>query len=59
MNIPFVKPSLTQKEYETVLTALRDGMIGGNGEISIKTQEWLADYLRVKQVLLTTSSASS
>ncbi len=55
IHIPFVKPSLTQTETETILAALTEGAIGGNGKISLKTQAWLANYLQVKQVLLTTS----
>jgi dTDP-4-amino-4,6-dideoxygalactose transaminase len=55
MNIPFVKPSLTQTEYNSVLAALKEGAIGGNGKISARTQSWLADYLGVEHVLLTTS----
>ncbi|MFN8454583.1 MAG: dTDP-4-amino-4,6-dideoxygalactose transaminase [Anaerolineae bacterium] len=55
MNIPFVKPDLSQQEYTMVLTALEQGAIGGNGQICAQTQRWLADYLQVKHVLLTTS----
>ncbi len=55
MNIPFVRPSLTQTEYEAVLAALEEGAIGGNGKISAQTQRWLADYLKIKHVLLVTS----
>jgi dTDP-4-amino-4,6-dideoxygalactose transaminase len=55
MNIPFVRPSLTEKECELVLAALRGGMIGGNGKISLEVQEWLASQLKVKVALLTTS----
>ncbi|MBN1994183.1 MAG: dTDP-4-amino-4,6-dideoxygalactose transaminase [Anaerolineae bacterium] len=55
LKIPFVKPSLTQVEYDAVLIALKEGAIGGNGRIGLQTQQWLADYLRVKHALLTTS----
>ena len=55
MDIPFVKPSLTQTEVQAVLAALRKGAIGGNGPIALTVQAWLADYLQVKHVLLTTS----
>lgn len=55
MKIPFVQPSITQAEYDSVLTALKEGMIGGNGKISIQAQQWLTEYLRVKCALLTTS----
>lgn len=55
MKIPFVKPSLTQLEYETVLDSLKEGAIGGNGPVGLKVQQFLADYLGVKNALLTTS----
>lgn len=55
MQIPFVKPSLTPTESEAILAALTAGAIGGNGKISRQTQAWLADYLQVSHVLLTTS----
>jgi dTDP-4-amino-4,6-dideoxygalactose transaminase len=55
VDIPFVKPSLTRAEVESVLNALQMGAIGGNGQISSQTQAWLRDYLQVKHALLTTS----
>lgn len=55
MNVPFIKPSLTKSEYETVLAALQEGNIGGNGQITLQVQAWLADYLQVQYALLTTS----
>ena len=55
VNIPFVKPSLTQTEYDAVLAALQNGNIGGNSALSNKVQNWLSDYLQVKHTLLTTS----
>lgn len=55
MNIPLVKPSLTQIEYQAVLSALEQSAVGGNGKISAQVQNWLADHLKVKYALLTTS----
>ncbi len=55
MSIPFVKASLTEVERAEVLAALDAGAIGGNGKISVEVQRWLADYLKVEHVLLTTS----
>lgn len=55
MHIPFVKPDLSQYEYNIVLSALQQGAIGGNGQICAQAQRWLADYLQVKHALLTTS----
>jgi len=55
MKIPFVKPSITELEYEAVLSALKTDAIGGNGKICAQVQKYLADYLHVKYALLTTS----
>lgn len=55
MEIPFVKPQLTQNEYDAVLAALQQLNIGGNGKIGRETQAWLKSYLATEHALLTTS----
>lgn len=57
--VPFHRPSIGKEEEQAVVTALRAGALGGNGPITRRLQQHLADWLGVRQVLLTTSCTTA
>ena len=55
MKIPFNKPTLTAKEAETLMEALRSGHYSGNGPATKRCQKLIEDSFGVTKALLTTS----
>jgi len=53
--IPFNKPYLTGKETQYIEQAVRSGKISGNGEFTIKCQQFFEQKYGFKKCLLTTS----
>jgi dTDP-4-amino-4,6-dideoxygalactose transaminase len=53
--IPFNKPYLTGKETQYIEQAVRSGKISGNGEYTIKCQQFFEQKYGFKKCLLTTS----
>lgn len=55
MNIPFNRPYTGEAEQEAAAAALRQDVLHGDGPISERVQEQLAEWLGAKHVFLTTS----
>ena len=55
MDIPFHRPYTGQAEREAVAEAVRQDVLHGDGPISRRVQEQLADWLGIRHVFLTTS----
>lgn len=55
MTIPFNKPPYTGNEDQYVVTAMRSGKMSGDGEFTIRCQQWFEKELNCKKALLTPS----
>ena len=55
IRIPFNKPPYLGEELKHITAAVESRKISGDGEYTKKCTDWLSNYSRVKNVLLTTS----
>lgn len=55
----FTEPSIGEDEVQAVVAALRAGHIGGNGTISRRVQDHLAELCGVRRALLTPSATTA
>lgn len=55
MTIPFNKPPYTGNEDQYVITAMRSGKMSGDGEFTLRCQNWFEENLKCKKALLTPS----
>ncbi|RLU05621.1 dTDP-4-amino-4,6-dideoxygalactose transaminase [Pseudomonas prosekii] len=55
MTIPFNKPPYTGNEDQYVVAAMRSGKMSGDGEFTIRCQQWFEKELNCKKALLTPS----
>lgn len=59
MRIPFSQPPLGPAEFEAVSTAIRDGRIGGNGQIGKRVEARLRASTGAPHVLLTPNATQA
>ncbi len=59
MTIPFNRPQRVGRELDYINAAVESGHIGGNGEFTVRCQDWLEQELGVKKALLTTSCTAA
>ncbi len=59
IRVPFHSPFVGREEEQALVAALRAGALGGNGPITRRLQRRLAEWLGVRQVLLTTSCTTA
>ncbi|UWF47685.1 dTDP-4-amino-4,6-dideoxygalactose transaminase [Pseudomonas sp. N3-W] len=55
MTIPFNKPPYTGNEDQYVITAMRSAKMSGDGEFTLRCQQWFEQTLECKKALLTPS----
>jgi dTDP-4-amino-4,6-dideoxygalactose transaminase len=55
MTIPFNKPPYTGNEDQHVISAMRSGKMSGDGEFTLRCQNWFEEKLNCKKALLTPS----
>ncbi|MEZ5978842.1 MAG: dTDP-4-amino-4,6-dideoxygalactose transaminase [Planctomycetota bacterium] len=59
MKIPFVEPTVGAAEARALVRALRTGRIVGNGELSKRVQQKLAEQVGTKHALLTPNATQA